>query len=536
MKEKLKESAQESLSAILPIILIVFGFTLFISPMPVGTLMLFLGGAALLIFGMSLLTSGMDMVLVPLGYDIGASMTGTHKIVLISIVSFVIGTAISFAGPDLWVLARLVPGVDDWIVLITASIGAGLSLLLAVMRIIFHIQLSKILVVSYGILLLLAVIAPGTFVPVGFDAGGVVTGPVSVPFILALGLGIAYVRSDKESLDDSFGLVALCVIGPVVAMLLVGLFSEPADFTYIPPTLPVIETTQDVFFEFLGLLPYQVVGVAQSIWPVFAVFIGYQLVSGMYHRRQFLRMLVGFIYTYAGLILFMMGVEIGFIPAGTFLGSDLANSNMRWMLVPFGAVIGYYVVAAEPAIHALKKQIEEVSLGVIPGITVQRYLSVGVAVALALTMLRVMYGIPIYWLLFPSYLAAVVLTFFVPKIYTGIAFDTAGAVTGPITSSFILPFVIGACIDPDRIMLDAFGTVGLVAMTPPVSLQVMGLVYNKKMQETIALSVSDQAIDETDDDVIVLNKPDKIEETQEIKSNKNRASKKSGSNKRPAKR
>ncbi|MCL2015178.1 MAG: DUF1538 domain-containing protein [Defluviitaleaceae bacterium] len=505
MKKKLLATTNEALSAILPIILIVFFFALFVSPMPVGEFVLFLGGAGLLIFGMGLLTTGMDLVLIPLGNNIGVSMTSTRKIFIIGLVSFVIGVTIAFAGPDLWVLAGLVPGISEWVILITASVGAGFSLLLAVLRIIFGVSLAKILVVCYGLLIFLAIIAPSSFVPVAFDAGGVVTGPISVPFILAMGVGIASVRSDTDSMDDSFGLVALCVVGPVMAMLVIGLLSSPADYVYYPAELPLIETTRDVFHEFSYQLPLQAWGVLQSIWPVFAVFIIYQAITRIYHLNEFLRMLIGFGYTYFGLVLFMMGVEVGFIPIGQFLGSDLANSPMNWLLVPAGALIGYFVVAAEPAIHALRKQIEEVSLGVIPGTAVQRYLAVGVSVALALTMARIILQIPIYWLLFPCYIAAIILTFFVPKIYVGIAFDTAGAVTGPMTSSFILPMAIGATLSPERVMLDAFGTVALIAMTPPVTLQIMGLVYKNKMQAATSADISD-----IDDEVIIFTSEDEL--------------------------
>ena len=499
LKEKLIATTTEALSAILPIVLIVFAFSLFVSPMPAGKFMLFLGGATLLVIGMGLLTMGMDMVLIPLGTDIGMSMTHTRKILLIGGVSFLMGVSISFAGPDLWVLARLVPGIDDWIILVVASVGAGFSLLLAVLRIIFSVSLSKILVAAYGILIILAILAPDNFVPVAFDSGGVVTGPVSVPFILAMGVGIASVRSDKASLDDSFGLVALCVIGPALAMLLVGMFFHPdAQAAYVAHVLPDIETTREVFYEFMYEFPTQIVNVANSIWLVFLMFIIYQVASRMYNFRQLLRMLVGFGYTYVGLVLFMLGVETGFIPTGTFLGADIANSDFQWLLVPTAAVIGYFVVAAEPAIHALRKQIEEVSFGAIPGAAVQRYLAVGVSVALALTMARIILSLPIYWLLLPGYIVAIVLTFFVPKIYVGLAFDTAGAVTGPMTSSFILPFAIGATLLPERIMLDAFGTVALVAMTPPISLQIMGLVYKNKAKLT------PQETDETDDDFVVF--------------------------------
>ena len=500
MRDKLKEMIFEALSAVLPITLTVAGFTVLVSPIPVGMLMIFLVGAALLIFGIGILTTGVDMALMPLGSDIGVSMTKTRKIALICVISFVMGATISLAEPDLQVLSKLVPGIERWTLLITVSIGVGFSLLLAVMRVIFHVSLSKIIIVCYSVMVLLAILTPDGFVPVAFDSGGVVTGPIAVPFILAMGLGIASLRSDRESVDDSFGLVALCVIGPVISVLLLGLLFRPEGAVYTPPAIPAeIGTTRDVALRFAGELPHHFADVAKSMWPIIAVFFIYQLLTRSYNAKHFLRMLIGFGYTYIGLVLFMTGVDVGFIPIGTLLGADLAGSGLRWLLVPFGALIGYFVVAAEPAVHALRKQVEKVSLGVIPGAAVQRYLSCGVALSLALTMARIILQIPIYWLLFPCYAAAVALTFFTPKIYTGIAFDTAAAVTGPMTSTFILPFAIGACAGPDRIMLDGFGTVALIAMTPTVSLQIMGIVYKLKMNRAAA----EAPIDVPDEEIVV---------------------------------
>ena len=500
MREKLREMTLEALSAVLPITLIVFAFTVLVSPAPIGIMMLFLVGAALLIIGMGLLTTGVDMSLMPLGNDIGVSMTKPRKIALICAVSFVMGMTISFAEPDLQVLSRLVPGIERMTLLITVSIGVGCSLLLAVLRIILSIALSKIIIVCYSIMIVLAIIAPHNFVPVAFDAGGVVTGPVAVPFILAMGLGIASIRSDRVSTEDSFGLVALCVIGPVMSVMLLGLIFNPEGASYVPPVIPAVETTRDVMLQFAQALPRQFIAKAQSTWPIVAVFLLFQLLTRHYHKRHFIRLAIGFGYTYIGLVLFMTGVDVGFIPVGAFLGADLAGSGMKWVLIPFGGLLGYFVVAAEPAVHVLRKQVEAVSLGVIPGAAVQRYLSGGVAVSLSLTMLRILVGIPIYWLLFPCYVLAIALMFFVPKIYTGIAFDTAGVVTGPMTSTFILPFAIGACINPERIMLDGFGTVALIAMTPPVSLQLMGVLYARKEK----LAVPARRSDTEDDEIIVF--------------------------------
>ena len=500
MREKLKEMTHEALSAVMPLTLVIFVFTVLVSPMPVGTLMLFLVGAAMLIFGMGLLTTGVDMALMPLGSDVGAGITKTRKMALICALSFAMGATISFAEPDLQVLSMLVPGIERWTLLITVSIGVGLSLFLSVLRVILHINLSKIIIACYSMLIILAIFAPDNFVPVAFDAGGVVTGPIAVPFILAMGLGVSSLRSDRDSIEDSFGLVALCIIGPVMTVLMLGILFSPEGAVYTPPPIPEILTTRDTILEFAKELPHQSIDVAKSIWPIVAVFIIYQILTRSYHIKLFLRMLIGFGYTYAGLVIFMTGVDVGFIPVGVFIGADLAGSELKWLLVPLAAIIGYFVAAAEPAIHALRKQVEEVSLGVIPGAAVMRYLSCGVAVSLALTMVRILFHIPILWLLIPCYISAIALTFYSPKLYTGIAFDTAGAVTGPVTSTFILPFAIGACIDPDRVMLDAFGTVALIAMTPPVSIQIMGVVYNRRMK----LAVLERHDDVLDDEIIVF--------------------------------
>ena len=500
MFEKLKEMTHESMLTVIPIIAVVVAFTAFIQPMPAQMLLLFLFGAVLLVVGMGLLTTGVDMALMPLGGDIGSSMTKSRKMLLICVFSFVMGATISFAEPDLQVLSKLVPGIERWTLLITVSIGVGLSMLMAVLRIILNVSLSKIIIVCYAIMISLAIIAPSNFVPIAFDAGGVVTGPIAVPFILAMGLGVASIRADKTSLDDSFGLVALCIIGPVISVLLLGIVFSPQGAPYAPPPIPELSSTNDITMEFLSHLPYHLVDVARSVWPIIAVFAIYQAITRRYHRKSFFRMLMGFAYTYVGLVLFMTGVDVGFIPIGTFLGSDLSASAYRWLLIPLAALLGYFSCAAEPAIHALRKQVEEVSLGVIPGAAVMRYLSVGVAIALACTMLRILYHIPIYFFLFPCYLSAIILTFFSPKMYTGIAFDTAGAVTGPMTSTFLLPFAIGVCLDRERIMLDAFGTVALIAMTPPVSLQIMGVVYKRKAQ----LVLPDKPDVDIDDDAIIV--------------------------------
>ncbi len=481
-KKKLAETTREALMSVFPITAIVFLLSVVVSPMPVGTLVLFLFGAVLLVVGMGFFTMGADMALMPMGEDIGIAMTKTKKITLVIVVSFLMGVIVTVAEPDLQVLAELVPGVPNTVLILTVAVGVGLFLMFAILRILFRISLSKILIGCYVVTVALSFFTPANFIAVAFDSGGVTTGPITVPFIMAMGLGLASIRGDRESTEDSFGLVALCSIGPILAVLILGIGYHPSGMAYVPPIVPVIETSRDATLEFITYLPRYFAEVAAAVWPILVVLFLFQLLTRRYRRLKFWRIMIGFVYTFIGLVIFLTGVNVGFIPVGQLLGADIGTSSVRWLLVPLGALIGYYIVAAEPAVHVLKKQVEEVSGGAIPGAAVQRYLSVGVAFSLAISMLRVLSGLSVYFFLIPGYAVAIVLTFFTPKIFTGIAFDSGGVVSGPMTSTFLLPFAIGACENHDRIMTDAFGLVAMVAMTPLIAIQLMGLVYKSKMQ------------------------------------------------------
>ncbi len=500
MRKKLKETTREALSAVLPITVIVLLLSVFISPMQTGTVMLFLCGAFLLVVGMGLFTMGADMAMIPMGEDIGITMTKTHKLVLVGLVSFAMGVIITVAEPDLRVLAELVPSLPNTMLIWTVAVGVGIFLVLAILRILFRIPLSRMLIVCYGVVIIVSIFAPNNFVPVAFDSGGVTTGPITVPFILAMGLGLASIRGDKESREDSFGLVALCSIGPILAVLLLGIVYHPGETAYTLPVVPEVVTSRDVMMEFAHGLPHYFKEVAAALWPILAVLLLFQLITRRYHKRQLARIIIGLGYTFAGLVLFMTGVNVGFIPVGQLLGADIAGSAISWLLIPLGALVGYFIVAAEPAVHVLRKQVETISAGAIPGAAVQRYLSVGVAASLAIAMFRVLTGISIYWFLIPGYIAALAMTFFVPKIFVGIAFDSGGVVSGPMTSTFLLPFVIGACVDPSRIMTDAFGLVAMVAMTPLLAIQIMGIVYKSHMARAMAEEAAEAAA--CDDDIV----------------------------------
>ncbi len=494
--EKLKEKTRESLLAVLPITAIVLLISILIVPMDTGVVTLFLSGAFMLVIGMGLFQLGAEMTMMPLGEGIGSHFSKTRKLWLIIIITFVVGVVITIAEPDLQVLAHQVASIPNNVLILTVSVGVGLMLVLAVLRILFRISLSRILLILYGILIVVSFVAPDAFVAVSFDSGGVTTGPITVPFILALGVGLSSLRSDKEAAEDSFGLVAICSAGPIVAVLMLGIFYNPSEVTSSLVTITDVSTMQDVARALGQGLPQYIGEVAISMLPVAAVFFLFQLFSRRFQKRQFRRMIVGFLYTYLGLVLFLCGVNVGFAPVGSLLGSELVNSAWRWLLVPIGMVIGYFIIKAEPAVAVLNRQVEDVTDGAIPGTAVNRALSIGTAAAVGLALLRVLSGISIYWIIIPGYVIALILTRFVPKIFVGIAFDSGGVASGPMTTTFLLPLAIGVCkAVGGHEMTDAFGVVALVALTPLIAVQIMGVLFVIKQKK--APNEEDDAADES---------------------------------------
>jgi hypothetical protein len=495
MNKILKEKIMEAFSSVLPITMIVLLVSVFIIPIPSGTILMFLAGAALLIIGMGFFMLGADMAMMPMGEGIGVQLTRSSKILIIIAVSFVMGVVITVAEPDLQVLARQVPSIPPVYLILTVAAGVGFFLVIAVLRPLLKIRLSVLLVIFYLVVFTLIYFTPDTFIPVAFDSGGVTTGPITVPFILAMGIGVASVRSDKHSQDDSFGLVALCSIGPILAVLLLGIFYKPESSLVESYVLQEARNSREVVKFFVVEAPHYVKDVTIAIAAIVFFFFIFQVISRRFHRHQLGRIAVGFLYTFIGLVLFLTGVNVGFIPVGHLLGSQLASSSFKWILIPLGVVIGYFIVAAEPAVHVLSKQVEEISSGAITAKMMNRGLAVGMAIALALTMTRVLFRIPIMWILVPGYAFAMLLTFFVPRIFTGIAFDSGGVCSGPLSSTFLLPLAMGACDGSggDK-MIDAFGIVAMVAMTPLIVIQIMGLLYQYEINKAAVIAEQQAAI------------------------------------------
>ena len=481
MHSKFQEKFSETLKAVLPILGIVLLLCFSIAPIPPSILMSFLIGATLLIVGMLLFNVGVELSMTPMGERVGAITTRSKKLLIMTGISFIMGFVITISEPDLQVLAEQVPSVPNLTLILAVALGVAIFLVFAVLRMLFSIALSRLLVVFYAIIFALTLFVPADFLAVAFDSGGVTTGPMTVPFIMAFGIGISAIRSDKHAADDSFGLVSMCSIGPILAVLILGMIFKPGQSEQAAEIIHVADNTVDLWHTFAVELPTYIEEMALSILPIIFFFGLFELIARDINKRTLIRIGIGLVYTYIGLVLFLTGVNVGFMPAGNFLGQTIAGLSYSWIIVPIGMIIGYFIVLAEPAVFVLTKQVEEITSGAISSTAMRMSLSIGVSASVGLAMIRVLTGISILWFLVPGYAIALVLTFFVPKIFTAIAFDSGGVASGPMTATFLLPFAMGACEAlGGNIITDAFGIVAMVAMTPLITIQIMGVIFKVK--------------------------------------------------------
>jgi len=481
LKNKFSEKFSETMKAVLPILAIVLLLCFTIAPIPPSILMTFLVGATLLVIGMLFFNVGVELSMTPIGERTGTVMTKSKNLFIVILVSFVMGFVITISEPDLQVLANQVPSIPNMTLILAVALGVAVFLVLAILRMLLSIPLSYLLVFFYVLIFALTPFVQKDFLSVAFDSGGVTTGPMTVPFIMAFGIGISAIRSDKHAADDSFGLVSMGSIGPILAVMLLGIIYEPGASEQVSDSIPDVANTVDLWKLFSAGIPTYIHEIAASLLPIVVIFTIIQLIVRDINKTTIIKITVGIFYTYIGLVLFLTGVNVGFMPAGNYLGQTIAGLSYAWIIIPIGMLIGYFIVKAEPAVFVLTKQVEELTDGSISAKAMGMSLSIGVAASVGLAMTRVLTGISIMWFLVPGYLIALVLTFFVPKIFTAIAFDSGGVASGPMTATFLLPFAMGACgALGGNIVADAFGIVSMVAMTPLITIQIMGLVYRIK--------------------------------------------------------
>ena len=495
---------KESAVSVIPVVLLVVALNL----TPIINLswketIVFLISALVLIVGIGMFNLGADLAMTPMGEQIGAGLTRSRSIKLLLSVCFLMGLLITVAEPDLSVLASQVANVINGTLLIVAvGVGVGMFLLLSVLKIAFKRQLSNMLLYFYMILFAVSalVIINGNegFLPLAFDSGGVTTGPITVPFIMALGVGIASTIGGRDASENSFGLIAMCSIGPILAVMILGI-NLSGEITY---TVPDYSVDAQLGGALLHTVLHTVKEVMTALGLIVAFFAVLQVFCLKLPKKKLLRIAVGIAYTFIGLVLFLTAVSVGFMPIGYKIGTELA-SGASPLIVGFGFILGTVVVLAEPAVQILNKQVEDITDGTVSRRSMMIALSVGVGISIALSMLRIILGFNILYYVIPGYLLSLGLSFFVPGLYTAIAFDSGGVASGPLTSGFILPLSIGACYvlqGEAGIMSNAFGIVAMVAMTPLITIQLLGFraIFTSNMRKRIAmkriLSADDEQI------------------------------------------
>ena len=491
LRQKLTEKFHEALLAVLPIVTLVLILGLTIAPIPSGVMLSFLLGAVMLVGGMMFFSVGAEVAMTPMGEMTGARVTRTRNLPLILILGFVLGILITVSEPDLQVLARQVQAIPNLALILTVALGVGGFLALGLVRIFYRINLRLLLFGFYVLLLGLTFVTPESFRTVAFDSGGVTTGPMTVPFIMAFGLGIAAIRSDSNAAEDSFGLVALCSIGPILAVQILSLVfrAEGADYTSL--TVTNVADSLELRTLFCGGMPAYLKEMAISILPITAFFAVFNIILLKLNFQSLSRIGLGLLYTYIGLTVFMTGANFGFMPAGAYLGQLLGQLPIRWIIIPVGALMGTLVVMAEPAVYVLMRQVEELTDGAITGRSLQMSMCAGVGASVGLSMLRVLLRLNVLWFVVPGYILALGMSFLCPKLFTAIAFDSGGVASGPMTAAFLLPMTMGLCTAVGgNLATDAFGVVALVAMTPLIAIQGLGLVYRfrtrHRKQERVA--------------------------------------------------
>lgn len=502
MKENVKLKIKEALSSIIPITLIVAILSFTITPLATDVIVEFIIGAIMLVIGTGFFTLGAEMSMSIIGERIGADIAKRKNIFLILAILIILGTVVTIAEPDLKVLAEQITSVPSNLIIGVVGLGVGVFLSIAFLRVVLKIKLKYALLFFYSIVFVLAFFVPKEFLAMAFDSGGATTGPMAVPFIIAFGIGISSIRSEKNSESDSFGMVALCSIGPILSTMILGMVYKITNFEYTNRTYSTYANTKEIAETFVQNLPNYLEEVVIALLPIIIFFIIYQLAVIKMSKKELFKVFIGCFYEFIGLTLFLLGANVGFLQIGSLIGMKLAEIGNDFLIIAVGALLGYFVVIAEPAVEVLNKQISDITDGAIPEKAMKKSLSIGVSIALVISMIRVLTGIPILYFLLPGYLIALILAFVGDDIFTAVAFDSGGVASGTMASAFLVPFAIGVSEGVGgNVLSDAFGVIAMVAMAPIVAVQISGLIYklkSKKLQKKNGVGGNEEQIIEVE--------------------------------------
>ena len=501
---KLKDSLLSTLPVLVVVLVLYFAKVANFDP---NQLWVFGISVIFVIIGMWLFNMGSETSMSKMGELIGSSITKKRSMAMLVVVFFLFGAFITMAEPDLSVLADQVP-IDSTVLTVSIGVGVGIFLVIGAIRILLQKPLTLWLLAFYGLMFALCCLVDYSYVPLSLDSGGVTTGPITVPFILSIGVGLAASRSGKKTDADSFGLVAFSSIGPILVVLILSIFLRNQTLVYEYKIPESVDNVILPFWHALGGMNGTLMKVATSLVPIVVLFLIYELIFIRLSARKLLSLLIGVVLVYVGLVFFLTAVDAGFLPIGKIMGQQIAESGNKILLIVVGAVLGVVAVFAEPAVHVLTNQIETVSNGSVKKLAVLLAIAIGNGIAIGIAMMRTFMGFSLFYIVVPGYFLAFLLSFFVKPIYTAIAFDSGGVVSGPMNSTFIQPFAIGACfifageeLAPTVIMKNAFGTIAIVALMPLIMIQLLGLTGTVK--EKYRMSVARKRIADAYDDQII---------------------------------
>ncbi len=490
MLKHIQNNLKEAVVSIIPIVIIVMLLSLLI-PMAPALMISFLLSSIILIIGTTLFTFGADISMLLIGEKIGNKLVRSKKILIILFVSLIIGIATTVAEPDLRVLADQLTSIPSNLLIIIISVGVGIYMLLSSLRSLYNLDLNMMLLISFIIIFGLMLFVPSDFIPIAFDSGGVTTGTISIPFIMTLGVGLTASRTDKRAKESSFGLVALCSTGPILMVMLMGIFFNNVSDV----NLSELVNTNFGYNTYLNQLLISLKDVLFSISPIIVILIIYQLITKEIGKLEMRKIILGIIVIIIGLTLFLMAANVGFMDMGYLIGEYMVNSNYSYLLVPIVMLLAFFIAVAEPAVKILVDKIEEITEGSISKKSMKLGLSLGVSLAAGMAMIRAFTGISFLYFAIPGYVLCLILMFFVPKTFTAIAFDSGGATGGTLTTTFLLPIAIGVCLANDgNILTDAFGLAALVSLIPIIMIQLIGILYKVKNKKAISIEELDESI------------------------------------------
>lgn len=491
MKNKLTECLIDSLKSVMPIVIIIIGIS-FIIDIPNKAIFSFSISAVLLIFGMAIFTTGANMSMIKIGEKLGDLLVRKRRKWLILLSSVIVGIVITISEPDLIVLANELASIPNMLLIILVAIGVGVFLLIGVYRILSKLSFRTIVTLSLLFIMILLYFTPKEFISVAFDSGGVTTGAMGVPLIVAFGYGISKLRGGKDAKSFSFGLCGICSLGPVIVVLLLGFFFHVDNYFETTGFINNYSIFENIFNCFIKSLKE----ISLALLPILIVFYISQLFDKRMNKYEHFRMVFGIILSLLGLTLFLTGVSSGFLEIGYRIGNTFANSSYKYLLIPIGMVSGYIIIKLEPAVKILIKRISDLTEGSISEELISLCLSIGVSAAVGLSLIRIYFGIPIIYIIVPGYFIAATLMYFTPNMFVAIAFDSGASASGAMTTSFLLPLCIGTCVSLNsNIMVNAFGIGALVSLTPIITVQVLGIIYNHKLNTKPSITYNEEIMD-----------------------------------------